>query len=72
MSNITIEVEFLAGTDIRSAIGEAKIKASLWNVAYVCFNFNGVNVSVSHKADVDDMVERYHVTFKSKLPFVVG
>lgn len=72
MSNITINVDFLAGISIEHAIGEAKEKACVWNVAYVCFSFNGVKISVSQKADVEEMVEKYHATFKNNLPFVVG
>jgi hypothetical protein len=73
MSNITIEVEFLAGTDIRSAIGEAKIKASLWNVAYVKFSFNGIVCSISPRADVDNLVEKWHDGFgNEKFKYLIG
>ena len=46
-SNITLSVEFLAGTSIEDALAEARTKAVEWNVAYIKFNFNGVNVSCS-------------------------
>lgn len=74
MSNITINVDFLAGTSIEHAIGEAKIKASLWHVAYVKFDFNGVKISIKQNTDVEETVERYHTTMKSdtKHKFVVG
>lgn len=60
MSKMSVHVEFLCGTDIKEAIQEAKLKASLWNVAYVCFKFNGKSFSVSRNADVDEMVEDFH------------
>lgn len=46
MSNMSVTVEFLPGTDIKDAIEEAHQKAVMWDVAYVCFKFNGVSVSV--------------------------
>lgn len=60
MSKMSVNVEFLCGTDVKEAIQEAKLKASLWNVAYVCFKFNGKSFSVSRNADVDEMVEDFH------------
>ena len=72
MSSISINVEFLAGTPIEHAIGEAKIKASLWNVAYVCFKFNGVSMSVSQRANVDDMAEEYRSVVDDKYPHICG
>lgn len=59
MSKMSVHVEFLCGTDIKEAIQEAKLKASLWDVAYVCFKFNGTRFSVSSRADVDKMVNEY-------------
>ncbi len=73
MSNITIKVDFLAGTDIRHAIAEAKLKASLWNVAYITFSFNGIGCSISQKADVDKLVEKWHSDFgKKEFKYLVG
>ena len=60
MSKMSVHVEFLCGTDVKEAIQEAKLKASLWDVAYVCFKFNGKSFSVSRNADVDEMVEDFH------------
>ena len=68
MSKMSVHVEFLCGTDVKEAIQEAKLKASLWNVAYVCFNFNGKSFSVSRNADVDEMVEDFHTAGD----FIVG
>ncbi len=59
MSNMTIEVEFLAGTKLEDAISEAKKKALMFEVAYVCFNFNGVNFSISKNCNEDAVLEEY-------------
>jgi len=68
VSKMSVHVEFLCGTDVKEAIQEAKLKASLWNVAYVCFKFNGKSFSVSRNADVDEMVEDFHTAGD----FIVG
>ena len=60
MSKMSVNVEFLCGTDVKEAIQEAKLKASLWNVAYICFKFNGKSFSVSRNADVDELTEDFH------------
>ena len=59
MSNMTVNVEFLAGTSLKQAVEEAKHKCDTWEVAYVCFSFNGVNFSVSPGADTWDAEEQY-------------
>lgn len=56
MSKITINIEFLAGTDILTAITEAKEKALKWDVAYVCFNFNGTNFSIGRNANIEEVM----------------
>jgi len=61
-ASMCIEVEFLAGTDIESAVIEAKIKAEKWDVAYVKFKFNGASFSIGRNADVYNAVEEYHAT----------
>lgn len=66
MSNITIDVEFLAGTSINKAISEAKQKAIQWDVAYVCFNFNGVSMSVGKNADVDEGISQWEAALGSR------
>ena len=58
-SNIKVGVEFLAGTRIDEAISEAKAKCIEWGVAYVCFNFNGVNISISRTCIIEEAVEDY-------------
>lgn len=64
MSNISIGVEFLAGTDITQAIDEAKQKARQWDVAYVTFSFNGVKMSVGPNANIANGVERFHTELR--------
>lgn len=59
MSQMTIEVEFLAGTEIKQAVTEAKEKAALWQVSYVCFKFNGVNFSIGATADIENVLEEW-------------
>lgn len=71
-SKITINVSFNAGTDIRSAITEAKAKAALWDVAFVDFDFNGVSFSVTREADVQYLMEYWDSVKCSKNSFVMG
>jgi len=68
MSKMSVNVEFLCGTDVKEAIQEAKLKASLWNVAYVCFKFNGKSFSVSRNADVARMLTEFDDEYK----YIVG
>lgn len=68
-SSICIKIEFLAGTSIEDAILEAKEKACAWRVAYVTFNFNGTSFSVSHKADVDELLTKWYA---HKPTYIVG
>jgi hypothetical protein len=50
MSNITINIEFLAGTRIENAVREAAMLAKRMEIAYASFDFNGVKCSVSRRA----------------------
>ena len=68
MSKMSVHVKFLCGTDVKEAIQEAKLKASLWDVAYVCFKFNGKSFSVSRNADVDEMLTEFGNEFK----YIIG
>ena len=61
-SNITIKVEFLAGTEVEKAVAEAKQKAELWQVAYINFDFNGVSFSIGANADVEEVVAEWKST----------
>lgn len=58
-SNMIINVEFLAGTDIKQAVDEAKQKAGDLDVAYICFRFNGTNFSIGRHADTDDVLDEW-------------
>lgn len=66
MSNVKVNIEFLAGTSIKQAITEAKQKAILWDVAYVCFNFNGVSMSIGKNADIDEGVALWENAMESE------
>ena len=59
-SRMTVYVRFLAGTDIKEAIIEAKQKCREWNVAYICFSFNGVNLSISGVCNIDIAVREFN------------
>lgn len=74
MSQMTVKVEFLAGTDIKDALREAKQKAILWQVCFVEFSFNDVEFSVSPNADLHEMEERWNAIRSGtpKINFVVG
>ena len=44
--DLSIEVEFMIGTDFENACYQAKSLAQELNIAYIKFDFNGVRVSV--------------------------
>jgi hypothetical protein len=60
MSKATIEVSFLAGTDVVEAINEAKSLAKKLDVCYVSFNFNNTKFSVGRNADVDKLIAEFN------------
>lgn len=60
-SNMTVRVEFLAGTSIEGAVQEAIQKAKLWDVAYVSFKFNGVNMNIRSNTNPDEAVEKFQL-----------
>lgn len=62
MSNIIINVEFLAGTSVAQAVTEARTLAIKNDLAFVKFEFNGIPFSISQRADVDDCVKQYYKT----------
>ncbi len=66
MNNITINVEFLAGTSIKEAVTEAKSMAIKLDIAYVEFNFNGRSLSIGRRCDIQEAVEGYQDS-KNKL-----
>lgn len=68
MSNIIINVEFLAGTSVAQAVTEARTLAIKNDLAFVKFKFNGIPFSISKRADVDDCVKQYYKTFDCDEP----
>lgn len=68
MSNIIINVEFLAGTSVAQAVTEARTLAIQNDLAFVKFKFNGIPFSISQRADVDDCVKQYYKTFDCDEP----
>lgn len=68
MSNIIINVEFLAGTSVAQAVIEARSLAIRNDLAFVKFKFNGIPFSISQRADVDDCVKQYYKTFDCDEP----
>lgn len=58
-SSMIVSVKFLAGTTIGDAIEEAKAKAAMWDVAYVCFDFNGTHISIGRNANAYDVTEEF-------------
>lgn len=59
MSNITLNIEFLAGTTLFNALCEAKKKANKYDVAYICFNFNGIGFSIGKTADINKAIKEF-------------
>lgn len=57
MSNIVLKAEFLAGTNVKDAVREAKEMAIKLDVAFIRFDFNGVRFSISQRADIDAVAE---------------
>lgn len=70
MSNIIINVEFLAGTCVAQAVTEARTLAIQNDLAFVKFKFNGIPFSISQRADVDDCVKQYNDTFETSEPLM--
>jgi len=58
-SNASLKVEFLAGTNLKEAVAEAKEKAVFLHFAYIKFNFNDVRFSIGPNADIDDIQRQY-------------
>lgn len=66
MSNMEVEVSFLAGTDFVTAVLEAKEKAARWDVQYIKFNFNSVSCSIGRNADVSKALETFNRVISPK------
>ncbi len=65
MSNATMSIELLAGTNIRDAIVEAKKLAATLHLAYITFSFNGVSMSIGSTANEEEAVDAYNVSIRS-------
>jgi hypothetical protein len=73
-SNMEITVTFLAGTSFQDACEEAKDYAIKNNLAYVRFDFNGIHIAISQRADVDKACEKFMEALKedSKFKWVIA
>ena len=74
MSNISLNVEFMAGTSIEEAIKEASLLAIRLHIAFVIFSFNGVRCSISRKPNIDKLVKDFHLAIRtdSDFKFICG
>jgi hypothetical protein len=70
-SNMTLRVEFLAGTSIKEAILESAIKCRELNLAYVCFNFNGVSISIQEGSCAEKGEAEYNKALESGQNYIV-
>jgi len=59
MSNLTIKVDVMAGTDLLPAIKEARELARTLNIAYVKISFNGVSISIGQDANIGYIQAEY-------------
>lgn len=72
MSSLKIDVSIMPGTDFEQAVNDARALARHLDVAFVCFNFNGVSVSASQRADAKKMHEEFLEALGVKHKFVIG
>jgi hypothetical protein len=63
MSNIKMEVEFLAGTSLEEAIQEAKDKVVQWKICLVTFVFNGCRFSIGINDNSEELVRKYKLGY---------
>ena len=71
MSNFTLTLEPMAGSDFKGLVAEAKKKCQDLNLAYVHFTFNGISVSVGKRARVDNLSEVLQEAYSKDLKFVI-
>lgn len=65
--SMEIQVELLAGTSIGEAVEQSlDMLKILPMLAYVNFNFNGLQVSVYRKSSTEDLAERLTKAYESK------
>jgi len=58
-SSMYIQVKILAGTSLMDAVIEAKQKCRLLGLAYINFDFNGTEFSISQNTDVADILWKW-------------
>lgn len=71
MSNFTLTLEPMAGSDFKGLVVEAKKKCQDLDLAYVHFTFNGINVSAGKRARVDNLYEVLQEAYSKGLKFMV-
>lgn len=71
MSSLTLEVECLAGTIIKTCIEDALELCNKLGLAYVKFNFNGTEVHVGQNCNVSEAVEYWGKKGGFSKPFYV-
>lgn len=72
MSSLTLNVEVMAGTSFEESVVDARTLAERQDLAFVCYKFNGVSVSVSQHADERKMTKEYASVGCGKHRYVVG
>jgi hypothetical protein len=55
MNKMELHVSFPNGTSLVQAVEESKNKAIMLDLAYVVFDFNGITISISKDADIDEV-----------------
>lgn len=74
MSSLTLNVELVAGTDFGIAVKDAKTLCQQLDLAYVTFSFNGISVSVSQRAKVEEAESWFNLILVgggNPYPFIV-
>ena len=62
--SLVINIELLAGTDIREAIIEAKELCNKLEVAGIRFKFNEVNMFVTETSYTNSKIDEYHKSLR--------
>ena len=62
-SKMSIRVEFLAGTELRDALIQAKRFAAKHDLVYTIFSFNGKSFSIGENASIEEAISQYHSDF---------
>jgi hypothetical protein len=55
MNKMELHVSFPHGTSLVQAVEESKNKAIMLDLAYVVFDFNGITISISKDANIDEV-----------------